>query len=77
MSNPLRWPGEFRRIRRAAILADWLHNLALFSSQDFAHFDEESFWQDGRALEARHPGLDLGRYLRIFEARVVESGRLR
>ena len=72
LRNPLRWPGEFRRVRHAGALADWLHNLALFASLDFVRFDEEWFWKDGRSLEARYPGLDLARYQRIFEERVTE-----
>lgn len=73
LGNPLRWPDEVRRIRRAGALADWLHNLALFSSLDFARFDEEWFWRDGRSLEARYPGLDLERYRRIFEDHLAGS----
>jgi hypothetical protein len=70
LRNPFRRPGEVRRIRRAGALADWLHNLALFSSLDFSRFDEEWFWKDGRSLEARYPGLDLERYNRLFQERV-------
>ena len=42
------------------------------ASLDFARFDEEWFWKDGRSLEARYPGLDLEVYQRIFEGRVAE-----
>lgn len=72
LRNPFRWPSDFRRMRRAGALADWLHNLALFASLDFARFDEEQFWKDGRSLASRDPGLDLARYQQIFENRVAE-----
>ena len=75
LRNPLRWPGELRRIRRAGALADWLHNLALFASLDFEHFDEEWFWEDGRKMEARHPGLDVGLYRQIFQQRLADEPR--
>lgn len=73
LRNLLCWPGEVRRIRRAGALADWLHNLALFSSMDFDGFDEEWFWRDGELLASRYPGLDLEQYRRIFEARLAEE----
>jgi len=73
LRNPFRWPGEIRRIRRAGALADWLHNLAFFSSRDFMHFDEDWFWRDGRSLEAHYPSIDLAGYQRIFEERLAES----
>jgi hypothetical protein len=73
LRNPLRWPGAFHRIRQAGALADWLHNLALFASLDFVHFDEEWFWKDGRSLEAHYPGLNLARYQRIFEERADQA----
>jgi hypothetical protein len=72
LQNPLRWPGESRRIHRAGAVADRLPNPALFASLDFVHFDEEWFWRDGRSLEARYPGLDLGRDQRNFEERIAE-----
>src|SRR5689334_11918074 len=73
LRNPLRWPSAVRRFRRAGALADWLHNLALFSSLDFAHFDEEWFWRDGRSLEARYPGFELEWYQRVFEERLTDT----
>jgi len=71
--NPLRWPDLIRRVRQAGALADWFHNLALYSSLDFARFDEECFWKAGRSLQVRHTSLDVERYHRIFEDRVAES----
>jgi hypothetical protein len=43
--NPLRWRSTLRQVRREAALADWLHNLALFSALEFDHFDEAWFWR--------------------------------
>jgi hypothetical protein len=71
LRNPPRWPDEVRRIRQAGALADWLHNLALFSSLDFTRFDEECSWKDGQSLKARYPGLDPERYHRLFEEQLV------
>ena len=44
--NPFYWRREGRRIRCAGAIADWLHNLALFSSLNFEGFSEEWFWRD-------------------------------
>lgn len=73
MSNPLHWRRELRRVRRKGALADWLHNLALFSSLNFERFDEEWFWQDGRSLMERYPGFDLERYLQDFDRQLLEE----
>jgi hypothetical protein len=73
--NPFRWASEIRRIRRVGALADWLHNVALFSSLDFNGFDEDWFWREGRSLENRHPGLGLERYQHVFEDRLAAAGK--
>ncbi len=38
--NPLYWRRERPRIRYAGAVADWLHNMAAFSSRDFEGFNE-------------------------------------
>jgi len=38
------WLREQDSIRIAGGIADWLHNLALFSAIDFEGFDESAFW---------------------------------
>src|SRR5579859_8105500 len=65
--NPLHWKGELRRIRRAGAIADWLHNLAMFSALDFERFDEARFWGDLDNLAKRNPEYELMTYKGIFE----------
>ncbi|WP_345056641.1 hypothetical protein [Hymenobacter glaciei] len=36
-------------------LTDWLHNLALHSSQGFEKFDENWFWQDYQIFREQFP----------------------
>jgi len=64
--NPLKWHRQYRRSRIAGATADWLHNLAQFSSQDFAGFDEQQFWTEHSHLCRRFPGERLERYREIF-----------
>lgn len=65
--NPWHWRNEVRRIRGAGAIADWLHNLALFSALDFARFDEARFWGELDDLIRRHPEYELGHYRNLFE----------
>jgi hypothetical protein len=71
--NPVFFWGWGRRVRRAGHLADWLHNLALFSALDFERFDEGMFWETLRWYEGRHPEFVLSHYRDIFERRLAES----
>jgi hypothetical protein len=73
--NLFSWRKRSRRILYAGVLADCLHNLALFAAQDFARFDEECFWRDLLNTHERYPDLDLARYKTIFEHRLSESGK--
>lgn len=70
--NPLHWRWQFRRVRYAGSLADWLHNLALFSSLDFERFDEDWFWRDLEYLSKGYPNFEPTRYRVIFEGRLKE-----
>jgi hypothetical protein len=74
--NPMNWRATLDRIRRAGVIADWLHNLALFSVLDFEEFDEARFWSDFRLLNERHPGARLGWYKDIFERELSGTGRI-
>jgi hypothetical protein len=65
--NPLSWRRESRRIRCAGATADWLHNLALFSSMNFEGFNEEWFWRDFEWLRSQYPDFGLERYHNLFE----------
>jgi hypothetical protein len=38
------------------LLAEWLHNLALFSARDFANFSPEIFWREYEVLVRPHLG---------------------
>jgi hypothetical protein len=72
--NPIsRWHNA-RRAVAAGALADWLHNLALFSALDFEHFDEDRFWTDHKWFEAHYPWLNLRWYREEFE-RELTSGK--
>ncbi|WP_165222429.1 hypothetical protein [Aquisphaera insulae] len=70
--NPFAWSGSIQRVRRAGEIADWVHNLALFSALDFRSFDEERFWADFDSLQKRHSEIDLGYYNQIFEKALSE-----
>jgi hypothetical protein len=58
--------------RRAGVIADLMHNLALFSALDFAQFEEERFWKDISLLEKRHPKMNFEQYKVDFEMRLSE-----
>jgi len=71
--NPLRWRNAARQTRLAGVLADWLHNLALFAALDFAGFDEEWFWRDGQSMKSLNPEFNLEWYRRFFEEQLSEA----
>ena len=70
--NPLHWRSELRLIRRAGAIADWLHNIALFSALDFERFDEAWFWRELENLNKKHPEYGLISYKEIFERKLAE-----
>jgi hypothetical protein len=41
--------------RRAGALADLVHNIAASSTNHFAHFDEEHFWEKYERFKQRFP----------------------
>lgn len=51
--NPLKWRKQYRQSQVAGALADWLHNLARYSSSNFSGFDEEYFWGEYDRLSKR------------------------
>lgn len=71
--NPIHWKREIHRIRRAGSIADWLHNLAMFSALGFERFDEGWFWRDLENLNKRNPEFQMMNYKRIFEQRLAEA----
>jgi len=65
------WRRQALRMRYAGAIADWLHNLALFSALDFRGFEEERFWQDFQGLLHKFPGFRLENYRSTFEERMA------
>jgi hypothetical protein len=47
------WGG--RRARSAGLIADCIHNLALFAANDFERFDEDRLWRELEGLQKRYP----------------------
>jgi hypothetical protein len=58
---------EVRRVEWAGAIADWLHNLALFSAHDFRGFDEQRFWREFEAIRSGYPEFGPDRYRARFE----------
>ena len=52
---------------RAGTVADWLHNLALYSCADFAGFREEWFWEQFDRCCADNPEFDPFGYKARFD----------
>lgn len=71
--NPFGWWSCSRQVRCAGALAEWLHNLALYSSVHFAQFDEDKFWRDYQWLLDKNPGCGLERYRSEFERRATSA----
>src|SRR5687767_8111029 len=67
--NPIHWQRESRRVRWAGAIANWLHNLALYSSHDFLGFNEEWFWRDFESVRLQFPEFGMDRYREMFEQR--------
>lgn len=69
--NPVFWWRRASQIRCAGSIAEWLHNLALFSYMDFRRFDEDRFWKDYQWMLDRNPDCGLDRYRMEFERRAT------
>ena len=65
--NPFYWRREGQRIRYAGAVADWLHNMAAFSSRDFEGFNEVWFWLDFERLRSDYPQFKVELYRSEFE----------
>jgi hypothetical protein len=65
--NPFYWRREARRIQCAGAIADWLHNLALYSSLDFRGFNEEWFWRHFETARSAFSEFGLERYRDLFD----------
>jgi hypothetical protein len=53
--NPFYWRRQVRWVQYAGAIANWLHNLAHYSSVNFQGFNEEWFWRDFESLQTRYP----------------------
>jgi len=69
--NPSRWSDFLRRARCGGAVADWLHNLAMFSALEFEQFDEGRFWQDHEWFVKNYPWAGLNLYRDQFEQHVT------
>jgi len=65
--NPLTWRRQYFQSRIAGKLADWLHNLAMFSSLNFDGFREDHFWKEHQSICQNNPGMGFERYREIFD----------
>lgn len=65
--SPLYWRRELRRVQYAGAVADWLHNLALYSSVNFQGFNEDWFWRDFETVRSRYSEFGLAHYQDLFE----------
>ena len=64
--NPFTWRRDERRVRCAGAIADWLHNLAWFSSVNFQGFDADWFWRDFESVRSQFPKFGLERFRERF-----------
>jgi hypothetical protein len=65
--NPLNWGRFWKQVRMSGGIAEWLHNLAVFSAINFTRFDEHRFWQDYQWLLSKFPRAGLECYRTEFE----------
>lgn len=69
--NPFRIVKIVKYINEAGAVANWMHNLALFSSLGFRGFKENEFWQSSQHLKKKYP--ETFAYLKgIYESRLRE-----
>ena len=62
--NPVELWQRHKCIAFAHETAEWLHNLAQFSSLDFERFDESLFWKDYGVFRKKYP---LDEYQSLFD----------
>lgn len=65
--SPLTWLEKYKTQRLIGGSADWLHNLAYFSSLDFKGFSEQQFWDEHKSMCTQYPKHRLTRYKEIFD----------
>jgi hypothetical protein len=64
--NILYWHRQRKQTRGAGQVANWLHNLALFSAVDFDGFDEDTFWSELECLRSAFPAYGFRRFRDSF-----------
>lgn len=69
--SPQFWRIGFQNVQYAGALADYLHNLAFFSSRNFDGFNEVWFWEGMDSLNIRFPDQAID-YRTLFEKLVAE-----
>ena len=60
---------RYKRVAFAYEIAEWLHNLAQFSSLDFERFDEDRFWENYKVFRVKYP---LNKYQSMFDKTIEE-----
>ncbi len=75
--NPLFWRRVLARLRYAMLMADWLHNLALYSATDFESFNESSFWKQYDQFPPRVVSHALDDYRAMFDRELTGEGWIR
>jgi hypothetical protein len=68
--NPATSKDALAWIVRAGDIANWLENLAGFSSDEFEGFDEDRFWREHAKVSDSFP--DVAAYRGFFEQRVKD-----
>lgn len=58
-------------MQAVAEVADWLHNMADFSSRNFVGFDEANFWTQASCRAVAFP--EFHHYKRLFDCRLYEA----
>jgi hypothetical protein len=58
-------PDKLRQVRLAGAIANWLHNLADFTSRDFEGFNETWFWKEHEHYCGQYP--EMNSYRDLFE----------
>ena len=69
--NPPTSGDWIRLAARAGEIANWLHNLAGSSTNDFTRFDEDRFWREYAQVAERYP--DVAIYREWFERSLKQS----
>lgn len=74
--SPLRWKHNRNAVRKAGLIANWLHNLAFFSTLEFDGFEEERFWRDYDWFVEHHPDCGITEYKKVFDRELAGEGWL-